>query len=243
MTLVSEKNPFSGMPLETADENLRKQVRELRQHPLFGQEIPRDVTLLMPTQQLAFLELLAREEAIRLLRGRFRRSRLPIPYDVSLPLRLIDDSDWRGMLVRLPALFAKWKTEYAIKQEGRAVYPLPDVVEIIIREDFLPQASAELFPSAGKSTLTGRRKLALSPKDQKLYRDLKHENIATYTNGELWKTNRFSLGLRRDGYGAFRAQLYRIRTSYNLPSSKSISNLRNKSVQPKTPERSKVFKK
>ena len=44
LTLVSEKNPFSGMPLETADENLRKQVRELRQHPLFGQEIPRDVS-------------------------------------------------------------------------------------------------------------------------------------------------------------------------------------------------------
>ena len=228
MILVSEKNPFSGMPLETAEENLCNQVRELRQHPLFGQEIPRDVTLLMPTQQLEFLELLAREEAIRLLRGRFGRSRRPIPYDVSLPLRLIDDSDWRGMLVRLPALFAKWKTEYVIEQKGRIIYPLPDVVEIIIREDFLPEAAAKLFPQE-RSTAPSKKKISLSRQDQNLYREVGHENIATYTNPELWRRFRSPLKMQRDDKDAFRARVNRIRQFYKVPSSEELAQMRKKS--------------
>jgi hypothetical protein len=78
---------------------------------------------------------------------------------------------------------------------------------------------------------------ALSRTDQELYRNLGHEQIATRTNQELWKMNRSRLSLRRKGYNAFRAQVNRIRSSYHLPSSKSLAKSP-KSDQSRIPDRS-----
>jgi hypothetical protein len=144
-------NPFADMPLKDLDDNLCNQVKEAREHPLFSHEIPGDVSSLTAVQQMEFLELLAREEAIRLLRSSFRSRRLPIPYDINLPTRILTNSEWQRLLARLPTLFAKWKAEYFLKQVGKTIFPMPDVVEIIIREDFLSEAAIELFPRPEKS--------------------------------------------------------------------------------------------
>jgi hypothetical protein len=101
-----------------------------------------------------------------------------------------------------------------------------NAVEAIIRK-FVEEADAELFPIERKSSPANGQP-ALSVADQKLYKALGHENIATTTNQKLWETNRSQLGLRRDGYGAFRAQLSRIRKTMNLPASQTIAKSQKK---------------
>jgi hypothetical protein len=190
---------------------------------MYKEQFPGDVSLSTPTQQSQWFELVAREETIRLLNDSLRAfCVLEQCTEIKLPLRKLP-THWNEALARLPERLAN---------DGNRSKHCSDefVLEYALR-DFLEEATAELFPGPEKSA-PAKRSVSLSHKDQELYRALGHENIATHTNQQLWKTDKFRLGLRRAGYEAFRAQLYRIRTVCTLPSSQSISKAKKKSVQP-----------
>jgi hypothetical protein len=196
---------------------------------------PEDPLQLTPIQQLQWFELLVREEAIRLLQDSQDYC------EIELPFRNVP-KDWNQVLARLPqrlATFTKYfETDLHKRRPSEPEGYLTihcdvhgrDAVEAIIRK-FMKEADAELFPVPSKSA-PAKRKPTLSEADQKLYRDLGHENIATSTNKELWKANLFRLGLRSAGWDAFRSQLHRIRTSLRLPLSESLSRPKKKSAQP-----------
>lgn len=242
MAIPSTKNPFKDLMPEEAEYYLERHIQAIKYHPMWKQA-PEDPLQLTPVQQLQWFELLAREEATRLLQD--GQGFYGPPDGIELPLRNVPRG-WNQVLARLPQRLANF-TKYSVADLNKTVHPskpgIPedcfwvhqdifgdDAVEAIIRL-FLKEADAELFPIP-KKPAPADGKSALSDADQKLYKDLGHENIATTTNKELWETKRFQLGLQRDGFGAFRAKLSRIRKTMNLPSSKSISSAKKKSVQP-----------
>ena len=230
---VPEIKPFREMPLINLEENLYRQVKEIQQHPKYRQELPTDANLLPPSQQLEFLDLVAREEALHYLREEFRRRRGTIPPECAIPLptRIITDPGWRKVLLRLPVILARWRDEFMATGQDGTDFVMPDAVEGILRTNFPDEAHSALFPMQGESA-PARGKPTLSDADQTLYKELTHEAIATTPNRQLWKANLSRLGLRSAGYDAFRSRLHRIRKSLNLPSSESLSRPKKKSVQP-----------
>lgn len=232
LTIPQNKNPFHDMMPEEIEPYLREQVTRIQNSSMW-QQSPENPGLLTPTQQLEWFELLAREETVRLLQDSSRTmwgdNRC---VRTQLPLRIVPEA-WSKVFARLPKRLAKYTTYPYDKRREFAYHYGPDgldAVETIIRE-FLKEADAQLFPMPGESA-SSRGEAAMSEKDRELYRFLGHEHICTTNDSELWRTNRSQLGLRREDNAAFRARLYRIRGAANLPSSKSISTRKKKSVQP-----------
>jgi len=233
LTIPQNKNPFLDMMPEELEPYLEEQVTRIQNSPMWQQSVE-NPSLLTPTQQLEWFELLTREETVRLLQDSSRTmwgdNRC---VKIQLPLRAVPEQTWNKLLARLPQRLANY-ANYP-RDERREFGPNEgpdglDAVETIIRK-FLKEADAELFPLPGKSASVNR-KPALSDKDQEIYKHIGHENIATSTNQELWKAYRSQLGFSRDGLPAFRSRLHRIRGFANLPSSKNISRKQKKSVQP-----------
>lgn len=232
MTIPQNKNPFLDMMPEELEPYLEEQVKRIQNSPMWQQSVENS-SLLTPTQQLEWFELLTREETVRLLQDSSRTmwgdNRC---VRMQLPLRTVPEA-WSKVFARLPERLTNYTKYPYDKRREFAYHQGPDgldAVETIIRK-FLKEADAELFPMPGKSASV-HGKPAMSEKDQELYRFLGHEHIATTTDTELWRTNRSQLGLRREDQPAFRARLYRIRGVANLPSSRSIATRKKKSVQP-----------
>ena len=255
MAIPARKNPFKGLMPEEAEYYLEENIQQIKLSPMWGQ-FPEDPLQLTPVQQLQWFELLAREEAIRLLLDSQDYRRLlhddySCPDEIELPLRKVP-KEWSNVLARLPLWLATF-TKYHLTDLHKLAIPSRsgihegdvwvyvgndgptlglNAVEAIIRK-FLKEADAELFPVERKSAPANGQP-ALSVADQKLYKALGQENIATTKNRQLWESNRSQLGLRPHGYGAFKAQVDRIRRAMCIPAPQSISKAKkksNKSVQ------------
>jgi hypothetical protein len=224
--LVSSSNPFSKWPLENVLENLRGQTLRIPEHPMCGKEFGADVEFFSSAQQQQMLELFLREEAIRFLQDRVRRSALPISDKIDLPVRAVPPP-WRGILARWPKRLESWQS-----------FDLPDCVEMMLR-DHIEQEFAQIRVGNQDSYSgdSGSRKCAAkkhrwnySQRDHSLFRRLENYEIAALTDAELW--NRCRKGLQPDGYTleTFRASMKRIRHKHGFPSSRQLKKL----GQPKT---------
>jgi len=134
-------NPFAEWPLRSVEENLLNQVQEVRDHPMFGQDLGADAEVMPPAQLRQCLELLLREEAIRFMQDRIRSSRLPLPVKIALPKRVVTRADWQQSIDIWPRRLEQWTTgHYSYVREGmdatdnKRREPMPDCVEIMLQD-------------------------------------------------------------------------------------------------------------
>lgn len=198
-------------------ENFHQQICEVREHPLFGKDFGADVAAFSHRLRQQMIELFLREEAIRSMQDRIRRSRLPLPENIDLPLRSLSPA-WRRMCVRWCKKLESWRDHSDL---GR---PMPDCVEILL-QDFLENERNRLNKSElelkRKQTHT-KRNLSYSKADDALFKRLGSDQFETLTDQELWKRHRAALTSDDYTLPKFRARAKRIRHKWRLPLNRQI---------------------
>ena len=82
---MNRGNPFESWPLEDVKWNLLKQIDEVRQSPMLGKNFGKDISVFSSAQRRQMFEVLLREEAIRWMEDRVRKSRSRILENIDLP--------------------------------------------------------------------------------------------------------------------------------------------------------------
>ncbi len=238
MASSSSPNPFDGWPFEAVQENLHTQIREVREHPMFGKDFGASLTDLPPGEHQQLLNLMLREEAVRFMQDRWLRSRKPLPENIDLPLRILP-AGWREIFARWPKKLENWTDHCEGVRGSRALRPMPDCVEILLQK-YLEEAWNELNHSErpglsepglsrsqsplDRESAIGEKTGQLSPGDQRLSSQVGLEQIAKFPNPDLWRSQKRTLRKDRPNLSlnAFRASMNRIRKHHQLPSSKQL---------------------